>query len=218
VDPQLVHDVLDVSAQRVLGNEQAVADLARREPLRQRAQHFQLTRRELLHRPTNDSAAPGQRHALRDLVHDGPRQEDLAGVRGADGTHDFLARPVLRQVAVCAGANGVEDGLVVRDGGEHDHARARPAGLDRAGCLGTGPVGQAVVHQDDVHGLSGGALRLADAVRDPDHLDIGLPAEESGERVSQELMIVHQQDTDRRRLPVVHMIACVTETGYGGKG
>ena len=67
---------------------------------------------------------------------------------------DVVDRAVLGQVAIGAGLDRFEHGLVVLHRGEHHDPGARPARLDRPRRLGAGAVGQAVVHEDDVHPLA----------------------------------------------------------------
>ena len=62
----------------------------------------------------------------------------------------------------------------------------RPAGLDRAGHLRTGPVGQAEVHQDDVDRLAQAVPRLGGGAGGADDRDPRFGRQESAERLGQE--------------------------------
>ena len=135
-----------------------------------------------------------------DLEDDRPRQERLAGVRGPDGLDDVVGGPVLREVAVGAGLDRLEDRLVVREGRQHHDPRGRPAGLDRARRLGAGAVGQAVVHQDDVDAFAGHRLRVGDAAGDADDLDVRFAGEHRRQCLREEPVVLDEQHTDRLRL------------------
>ena len=92
-----------------------------------------------------------------------------------------------------AGLDGLEDGLVVGQGGKHHDPSGRPAGLDCARGFGTGAIGQPVVHENYVQTLAGHGLGLCDAARDSGHDDICLAAEHLRQSARQKLVVVDEK-------------------------
>ena len=144
---------------------QALADLGRRQALGEGPQDLELARRQRLDRRPVERPIAARRDALGDAHDHRAGQQRLAGVGAADRGDDVVDRAVLGQVAVGAGLDRLEHGLVVLDRRQHHDPGARPARLDRPRRLGAGAVRQAVVHQDDVHPLARELLGLGDARR-----------------------------------------------------
>ncbi len=65
----------------------------------------------------------GRAHALRQPLGDRGRDARFAGVHGADGIHQFVARHAFQQIAAGARLQGAVNILIPIEGGEHDDAR-----------------------------------------------------------------------------------------------
>ena len=85
------------------------------------AQDLELARGQRLDRRPSMRPVAGRGHPLGDAHDDRAGQQRLAVVGVADGGHDVVDRAVLGQVAVGAGLDRVEHGLVVLDRGQHHH-------------------------------------------------------------------------------------------------
>jgi len=196
VDSQLSHDVLDMGPKRVRGDEQPIADLRCRETLGQGAEDLELARCQWLDHPPVIATFTRRGDAPGDIDDDRSRQEGLTGICRANGVDDVFCRPILREIAVCAGLDRLEDRLVVGQRGDHDDARGRPAGLDRTGGLGAGAVREAVVHQDHVEPFAGHQLGVGDGPGDPHHFHVRLAGEHRRERVGEKLVVLHEEDSN----------------------
>ena len=151
-----------------------------------------------IRRSSPRSRAAATRRAISTITERGRSVSPACAARTA--CDDVLGGPILGQVAVGAGLDRLEDGLVVGQGRDHDDPGGRPAGLDRARRLGAGAVGQAVVHEDDVEPLAGHRLGVGDGAGDADDLDVGLPSEHRGQGVGQQLVVLDEEDPDPLRL------------------
>src|SRR2546428_6400227 len=141
-EAELVEDAAHVVLDRLLRQEQGLADLAVRLSLGQLLEHLALLfgkRRE------HGVLVAALAHALEHLPgHVGIKERTARGHRGDRVDHRLPTR-LLEQVARGTGHDRREQRLVVGVGGEHDHPRFRAGLPDRAAGFDAAAVGQAHV-------------------------------------------------------------------------
>ncbi len=141
------------------------------------------------------------------------RREDerLARRDDADGLGELLRLDALEHESARAGAQRVEDVVVVLERRDHEHARPRRRALDDAARrLNAVEVRHADVHQDDVGVELGRPPDGLEAVRRlADHVDVGLGREDRAQAAAHEAR-------RRRRSGRARAEACAHAAGRSG--
>src|SRR6201996_1716500 len=113
------------------------------------------------------------------------------------GAADLLGAGVFGQVAAGAGAERVDDRVVVGVGGEHDDLNIGAAVAELTGGGGAVQMGHAQIHQDHVGlGLLGQPECFLAVGGGPHHLDIGQQAQEHGQAFAHHPLVIGGQHPD----------------------
>ena len=128
----------------------------------------------------------------------GARPEDgLTTGDAAQDRGDLVFIGVLEQVAACAGTHRGQQQLVVLEHREHDDADRRVGGGDAAGRLDPVELGHAQVHDDEIGGeLIGELDDFVSVGGDGDDVDAVELADQMGEAVAEDGMVVGDDDTE----------------------
>ena len=195
-DLELREDVRDVVADRLLAEHEVPRHPGVVVALRDQLEHLALALGELGERLRGVARARHREvldHALRDV---GP-EDRLAAADRRDRAHDVVLIGALEQVALGAGAHGREDGVVVLEHRQHEHADVRALGDDLARRLDAVELGHVQIHDDDV-GLQrlGGGDRLGAGRRLAHDLRLAERREQRAEPSAEDRMVVGDEDAN----------------------
>ncbi len=186
----------DVVLDRLLGEEEAVADLAVGQAFADEGENAAFLLGE---------AGQGVRggglvaHPAHDAAGGFGVEQGLAGGDGADRADEVGAADLLEDVAGGAGHDRVEEGLVVGEAGQHEAGELGHGGADLAADGDAVAVGEADVEDGDV-GFEGGDAGQGSGGRAglPDDGDVGFGFEEITDTPADDLMIIKQEYLDPR--------------------
>ena len=182
-------------AHRVLGDEQTLRDLVRREVLVQEQQHLELAGRQYARHLLRDRVVPAAvAHAIEQPARDSARERGLAARDAAQERRDPLRRLRLQEVARRAGANRRQQVLLRVGRGEHDDLRPGRVLQDPRERDEPVHAGHRQVEQHEVGlPLSGLGDRASSVLRRADNVE-ALLCQKGSERVSRERMVVDDED------------------------
>ncbi len=132
-------------------------------------------------------------------------EQGLAGGDGADGADQVGAADLLEDVAGGAGHDGVEEGFVVAEAGEHEAGELGHFGAQVAADADAVAVGEADVQDGDV-GFEGGDAGQGGGggAGFADDGEVGFGFEEVADAPADDLMIIKQEHPDRLLRLLVH--------------
>src|SRR6185436_19876530 len=137
---ELIEDAADVVLDRLLGEEEDLADLPVRLALRELLEHLALLVGERRERWIFVAAALP--NALEDLAGDVGVEQRPSLRHRVDRFNDGLTSRLLEEIARRSRDDGCEQSLVVSVGGQHDDLRLRSRLADRSACLHATAIGR----------------------------------------------------------------------------
>ena len=150
--------------------------------------------------PVGGRVGVGAADALQQPLDEGRVDEGVPGGDVGDGLGQRGAADLLEQVARSAGHDRGEQGVVVVVGGEDEAAGAGAAHLHLAADVDAAPVGQPSVEQGDLRRERGDApQRLGGGPGLADDPEVVVRLEQVDEPAPDDLVVVEQEDRDRRR-------------------